>query len=202
MSTENTVETQEEVFNINGIPVPVIIETRAKRNGNGAKVTSYIPKLDSGGIVQFLINLWGSPEKVAAVLIRDVIKPMGHEASSEAYNADTGEFSERLYGESLVQYGEPASRRKGGGLTIRDIQTRLAEIAPEFTTLVGEYTSNEGHFASETSQNRFQALMLEQQQLTAALAEKEKGAGERKAKKASKPKKAAAPVAEAAEIKG
>lgn len=204
MSTETTVESiQEEVFNINGLTVPVVVETRAKRNGNGAKVTSYIPKLDSGSIVNFLIQLWGSPEKVAAVLIRDVIKPMGHEASSEAYNADTGEFSERLYGESLVQYGEPASRRKGGGLTIRDIQTRLAEIAPEFTTLVGEFTTHGGRFESEASTNRFQALMLEQQQLTAALAEKEKGAGERKAKKSTKAKaKAAAPVAEAAEIKG
>ena len=87
-------------------------------------------------------------------------------------------------------------------LTIRDIQTRLAEIAPEFTTLVGEFTTHGGRFESEVSTNRFQALMLEQQQLTAALAEKEKGAGERKAKKASKPKKAAVAEAVPAEIKG
>ena len=68
--------------------------------------------------------------------------------------------------------------------------------------MVGEFTTHGGRFESEVSTNRFQALMLEQQQLTAALAEKEKGAGERKAKKASKPKKAAAPGAEATEIKG
>lgn len=201
MSTETTQpEVQEELFNVNGLEVPVIVETRAKRNGNGAKVTSYIPKLDSGSIVNFLIKLWGSPEKVAAVLIRDVIKPMGHEASSEAYNSETGEFSERLYGESLIQYGEPASRRKGGGLTIRDIQSRLAEIAPEFTTLVGEFTANGGRFSSDASTNRFQALMLEQQQLTAALAEKEKGAGERKAKAKTKKAKAAEAAAPAPEI--
>ena len=195
-------EVQEEKFNINGRELTVIVETRAKRNGNGAKSTSYIPKLAPGEIVSFLISLWGSPEKVAAVLIRDIIKPMGHEASSDAYNAETQEFSERLYGESLVQYGEPASRRKGG-LTVRDIQTRLAEIAPEFTVLVGEFTANGGHFTSDENTNRFQQLMLEQQQLTAALAAKNEGAGERKAKKAKKAKaKADATPAAPAEIAG
>lgn len=154
-------------------------------------------------------------------LVREGIKPACNEATSEAWKInDAGEvnFDVEKYVTTFWDFFVPSDRRKGGGVSIKDLTERLRAVTPLFTAAIEENneaeqayihaleqssrnrtpTPNRSDFITDEVQNKVRQLLLEVTELNAQIEKKSRPGTSRKGTgrpPGSKNKTKVAPVA-------
>jgi hypothetical protein len=186
-----TVDTETEVtetptisITFEGMPVVLEATKPRKKKGSDEETSYFFPKLEGAGVLAFLTKAVGV-DKLAAALIRELVKPAASEATNVAKKVDpeTGEltFSEADYINAFKDQFNPTSRRSSGE-NKKDLQLRVQALTPELLEVVSKVTSNP---ADTDSRNRMQRIMLEIQELNGKIEAKSRGPqAPRKPKKA------------------
>ena len=180
-------------------------KTRTKRgSGGGEQYTLLRPVIPPEAVIDLLKSKLneGGNSVLENFLLREVIFPAANEATSECWVTDavTGEVSinEAKFVEVFWDQFVPSDRRRTGGVTKKDLETKLQAVMPAFTEAVNSHTQAERaymaaleqaiknrtgqpdktKFVPEELSNRVAQLLLEVNQLTAAIEKKARpGAG-------------------------
>lgn len=139
-----------------------LVSTKPRSKKNSAEKVSYFyPELTSWSDVSTFLLGTIDREKVAAAIMRELIKPAFSEATAAAreVNPETGELE--LNGEKLLSVFEdqfnPASRRASGE-SKKELQERIANLTPELMQLI---TRQQEDPSDEANKNRLAQLLLE-----------------------------------------
>ena len=198
MSEEtNTVETpvteETPTFHFATWGIDLVSSKPRKKKGSEEETSYFYPNLKGQEVIDFLTKVIDI-DKLAAALLREVIKPASAEASQAFIKIDatTGEpvYLEAEYIKAFEDQFNPTSRRAGGE-SKKDLQTRVADLTPELLSVVTKVQADPNDLASR---NRMAQIILEMQELNNKIEAKSRGP--QTPRKAKKAKKAAEPAAE------
>lgn len=194
-------------------PVALKATSRSKRNSE-EKYTLLRLQIDPATLLDLLaakLNAGGN-HVLEGAIIREIINPACNEATSVALtiNAESGEteFDADKFVETFWDSFVPSDRRRGGGVTVKDLRERLSSIMPEFTKAVQENSKqeaaymlaleqavknrtappNKSEYVREEDLNRVAQLLLEVNTLTAQIEAKSRPGGGRPKGKSKKAK--------------
>ena len=157
-----TVEQEQEDVQIELTPgkfFPLKQKTRKVRNSD-KQYTRLILDLPLEVVIPTLSGKLNEANNrvLEAAIVRDIIIPACDEATAEAFKVDAdGEevFDGAKWVDTFWSSMLPGDRRRGGGVTIKDLRNRLQEVSAQLAVAVNELRQHEQEFntAAESATN-------------------------------------------------
>ena len=211
-AVETPVEDTNAPVSIGNIPLtpmrnyPAEAIQRSKKGSKGAETYTLVHvKVPLNEVTSLLVEMLNEAgnQVFESWLVREGIRPACNEATSEAWEVtDTGEvdFDVQKYVETFRDYFVPSDRRKGGGVSIKDLTERLRAVTPLFTQAIEENnaaeqayitaleqssrnrtpTPNRSDFITDEVQNKVRQLLLEVTELNPQIEKKSRPGTSRK----------------------